>query len=472
MIAMILAGGSGTRLWPYSRTMSPKQFLNLGSTHESLLQDTWRRLEGLVSPENLYVVGSATHEFELRHQLEQVIPKFHERQLLLEPLARNTAPAIYWGICQLEEEQDQEAVVILPSDHLIQAPELFRQALQQAEQMAQEELIVTFGIRPDRPETGYGYICAGERCGAGFRVAQFLEKPDLAKAEELIRSPNYTWNAGIFLATARTWRQEFERCAPELTQAFLVAKEAGTLRNRQAMGELFSGLENISIDYAVMERSRQVAVLPVDMGWSDLGSWESIYQVSEKDAQGNVLRGNVMTHDTRNSLIFSTKKLVTSIGVENLIIVETDDALLVCDLTRSQDVKHLVDALKESDRHEYKFHTTVLRPWGSAATLLENSVYRVRLLEIQPGRFISLQRHRHRSEHWVIVRGAADVVRGEETLLLTENESIHIPRTIRHRLSNSGKIPLQVLEIQQGDYLGMDDVERFEPPCSGRSLAP
>jgi mannose-1-phosphate guanylyltransferase/mannose-6-phosphate isomerase len=253
-----------------------------------------------------------------------------------------------------------------------------------------------------------------------------------------------------------------------LAKLFLKEESSTDWLNDEEKSNIFAKSSNISIDYAVMERSDWVTVLPVEMGWSDLGSWESIYQVSEKDENGNVIRGNVISHETSNSLIFSTKKLVTSIGVENLIIVETDDALLVCDLTRSQDVKHLVDSLKERDRHEYKFHSRVLRPWGNATTLIENSFYRVRLLEIEPGRFISSQRHRHRNEHWVIVRGAADVIRGQETHLLTENESIHIPRTITHRLSNSGKITLQILEIQQGEYLGFDDVERFENSSSKR----
>jgi mannose-1-phosphate guanylyltransferase/mannose-6-phosphate isomerase len=448
--------------------MSPKQFLNLGSSHESLFQDTCRRLDPLVPPEKVIVIGSATHEVELRHQMSQVIPNLKEHQVLLEPQAKNTAPALLWGISTLAAAEEDEAVVILAADHLIQAPDRFREALLQAERLAGDGYIVTFGIKPNHPETGYGYICAGKPCGPGFIVDKFLEKPNQERAKEFLSSPQYTWNAGIFMASVKTWKEEFTNCAPELAKLFLEGAHTIDLLNHEVVSDLFERSPNISVDYAVMERSDRVVVLPVEMGWSDLGSWESIYQVSKKDENGNVLRGNVISHETTNSLIFSTKKLVTSIGVENLIIVETDDALLVCDLTRSQDVKHLVDTLKESDRHEYKFHTRVLRPWGSATTLLENSVYRVRLLEIEPGRYISSQRHRHRSEHWVIVRGAADVVRGPETHLLTENESIHIPRTVTHRLSNSGKISLQVLEIQQGEYLGFDDVERFEESYSIR----
>lgn len=461
MIAMILAGGSGTRLWPYSRTMSPKQFLNLGSTHESLLQETVRRLNPLIPPEKVYVVGSRTHEFELRQQLQQTLPGLPGSRLLLEPMARNTAPAILWGLNCLPEDCWQEPVVILPADHLIRAESRFRDALEQAAKLAESRYIVTFGIRPDRPETGYGYIQAGAPLEVGFQVERFLEKPDLETAERLIQSPDHTWNSGIFMATPKTLRSEFARWTPELFQAFEEAREAKILQDPEALEALFESVNPDSIDYALMEKSEAVAVLPVEMAWSDLGSWESIFEVSEKDENNNVLRGNVISHDTRNSLIFSSKKLVTSIGVENLIIVETDDALLVCNLDRSQDVKKLVETLKEEERYEYQFHTRVLRPWGSATTLHEHPGYCIRLLEIEPGGAISLQRHRHRSEHFVVLSGAADVVRGEEQFLLTENESIHVPKSVKHRIANEGRIPLQIIEVQQGSYLGADDIERF-----------
>ncbi len=462
MIAMILAGGTGTRLWPYSRSMTPKQFLNLGSTHESLFQETCKRLETLVSPEQIYVVGSDEHVGELRQQMLQMFPDYRPAQLLIEPLSRNTAPAILWGILSIPQNQRREPVVILASDHLIKAPEQFVSALKSAESLANSGYIVTFGIRPDRPETGYGYIKAGDALEVGFKVEEFVEKPDQATAERYLESSEYTWNASIFMATAETWLEEFRLHAPELLAVFENKTAAGkALTDPENIRKIYEAIPAESIDYALLEKSKRVAVLPVEMEWSDLGSWESIFQVSEKDAQGNVLRGNVILHDTQNSLIFSSKKLVTSIGVENLIIVETDDALLVCDMKRSQDVKKLVETLKREERHEYKFHTRVMRPWGSATTILENKIFRIRMLEIMPEKSMSLQRHKYRSEHWVVLQGTADVQRGDEQVILKVNESAYIPIGMPHRLGNSGKISLQIIEVQQGEYLGDDDIERL-----------
>jgi mannose-1-phosphate guanylyltransferase/mannose-6-phosphate isomerase len=350
----------------------------------------------------------------------------------------------------------------LASDHLIKAPEHFIGALKNAETLASSGYLVTFGIRPDRPETGYGYIKAGEALEVGFKVADFVEKPDQSTAESYLESSDYTWNASIFMATAETWLDEFRNHAPGLLAVFENATVDGKeLADPEVIREIYQSIESDSIDYALFEKSKRVAVLPVDMEWSDLGSWESIYQVSEKDKQGNVIRGNVITHDTHNCLIFSSKKLVTSIGAENLIIVETDDALLVCDMTRSQDVKKLVETLKSEERHEYKFHTRVMRPWGSATTILENTIYRIRMLEIQPGKSLSLQSHQQRSEHWVVLEGTADVQRGDEKVILQKNESAYIPKGMHHRLGNFGDTTLQIIEVQQGEYLGDDDIERF-----------
>ena len=358
MYAILLAGGSGTRLWPYSRTMSPKQFLALGVTHESLFQETCQRLAPLVPPKNLWVIGSQSHEHELRLQLAQMVSGFPDDHVLLEPVGRNTAPAVLWGALQIPEDQQDEPLLVVSADHLIGNPEGFVEAVRSAVPLAEEGWLITFGIRPDHPETGYGYIQSGTPLSVGFRVSRFVEKPDAETAQRLANSPDYTWNAGIFLATAATFLQEFRQHAPKLFEAFEPLRpHAGKSPTPEAVAQVFAATASISIDYAVMEKSQRVAVLPVDIAWSDLGSWESLHQVSEKDTNGNVLRGNVICRDTRNSLIISGKKLVTSIGVENLVIIETEDALLVCDLRRTQDVKQLVETLKEEDRHEYRFHT-------------------------------------------------------------------------------------------------------------------
>jgi mannose-1-phosphate guanylyltransferase len=353
MIAIILAGGTGTRLWPYSRSMTPKQFLNLGSIQESLFQETCKRLESLVSPEDIYIVGADSHQKELKVQISQIYPNFRPEQLLLEPMGRNTAPAILWAVMSIPESKRNEPVVVLASDHLIKKPINFITAVKSVELLANSGYIVTFGIKPDCPETGYGYIKAGEPLEVGFKVDEFVEKPDLATAEGYLKSSEYTWNASIFMATTETWLGEFRSHAPEMLTLFEEAAIDGNLSDPKVISEIYQTITADSIDYALLEKSNRVAVIPVDMEWTDLGSWESLFKVSEKDGQGNVIRGNVISQDSQNSLIFSSKKLVTSIGVDNLIIVETDDALLVCDMTRSQDVKKLVETLKREERNEY-----------------------------------------------------------------------------------------------------------------------
>ncbi|MGK0291406.1 MAG: mannose-1-phosphate guanylyltransferase/mannose-6-phosphate isomerase [bacterium] len=461
MIALILAGGSGSRLWPYSRTMVPKQFLNLGSTTESLLQGTYQRLTSLISPNDIYFIGSENHELELKKQVLELNSQFNVENILLEPVARNTAPAILWGISQIPESRKNEPVVILPADHLIQNQKAFLHYLEDGAKIAESGKLVTFGIRPDRPETGYGYIKAGNALDSvGFEVERFVEKPNLETAQEYIQDQSYTWNSGIFMGTANTFLEEFQKYSPEIYNAFgLDNKNAPEKQDIQA---IFENVISDSIDYAIMEKSKKVTVLPVDMDWSDLGSWESIYQISPKDDQGNVTRGDVILQDTKNSLIFSNKKLIASIGLENIIIIDTEDAILACDLRRSQDVKTLVDRLKKEGRGEYEFHSKVSRPWGNYTILFEAPEFKIKEIEVTPGKRLSLQRHRHRAEHWIVIEGTADVVCDDKLILLTENESTFIPKTSTHRLGNSGKIPVRIIEVQQGSYLEEDDIERLE----------
>ncbi len=463
MFGMILAGGGGTRLWPYSRSMSPKQFLNLGSTPESLLQETYKRLASIVPNDKIYIIGSRNHKFELAYQIEKISPDIPSTNLLFEPQGRNTAPAILWGVLSVPEGHLDEPIVILPADHLIPNNEQFLKYLTQGATLAEEGWIVTFGIKPERPETGYGYIKSGQPLSTGYQVEEFVEKPDKSTAERYISTSQYTWNSGIFISTPRILIDEYQKRAPKIYNTFIHYKTSEyDFQTAEVVEMIYNDVESDSFDYAILENSNRVAVLPVDFPWSDLGSWESIHQVSAKDEENNVTRGNVILQDTRNSLIFTTKKLVTSIGVENLIIVETDDALLVCDLNRTQDVKKLVGTLKQEDRYEYKYHKTVLSNWGNTTNIYDTPGYKINTVEIQPGKCISLQRHQHRSEHWVIVEGTAEVTRGEERFFLTENESTFIPKTVIHRLKNSGYIPLQIIEIQMGDYLEDDDIERFD----------
>ena len=462
MIAIILAGGTGTRLWPYSRSMTPKQFLNLGTTHESLFQETCGRVDTLVDSKNIFVIGSSQHENELKHQMSQTFPYFTKEQLLIEPLSRNTAPAILWGIMRIHKKHPNEPVVILASDHLINNTENFKIALKNAQLLANLGYIVTFGICPDHPETGYGYIKTGDSIGVGYLVDHFVEKPDKKTAKYYLKSSKYLWNASIFMAKTEIWLQEYCNLAPDLYTAFEKLKvEDIELSDPYIIKEIYESIKSESVDYALLEKSKKVSVVPVEMEWSDLGSWESIYQVSEKDSNKNVIRGNVIAHETNNSLIFSSKKLVTSVGVDNLIIIETDDALLVCDMKKSQDVKKLVETLKSEDRHEYKFHTQVLRPWGSATTIMENINCKIRILEVKPKKHMTLQKHMYRSEHWVVIKGKAEIKRGDENIKLMENESTYIPKGIKHRLGNNEDSPLEIIEVQYGESVVDDDIERF-----------
>ena len=460
---MILAGGSGTRLWPFSRTMTPKQFLNLGSTHESLLQDTIKRLLPLLNSKNIFIIGSKVHKLELYRQVEQIVPDYSEENILLEPKSLNTSPAILWGLSRIPMEKWDVPVVILPADHMIKDQDEFLNQLKQGEEIAKEGRIVIFGIKPDRPDTGFGYIKEGSPLAKGHKVDSFTEKPDLEKAKEFIKSGKYSWNAGIFMATPRVLINEYQKLSPDIYHLFFdSAGPLKTLNLQETIDSVFEQIIPDSFDYAILEKSDKVAVLTINVGWNDLGSWESIHNVSKKDKDGNVVRGNVIMQDSENCLIFSNKRLITCAGLKNVIIIETDDALLACDLNRSQDVKKIVETLKREDRFEYKFHTTVMRPWGSFTVISEGKEYQIKSLSVLPGKRISLQRHFHRNEHWVVVSGTAKVTKGSETYFISENESTYIPKTVFHRLSNPGKIPLEIIEVQQGAFLQEDDIERIE----------
>lgn len=462
MLTLILAGGKGTRLWPYSRTMAPKQFLNLGKSKQSLLQGTIERHAGLSPKEKTYIVGGADHALEIQYQTEELIADFPEDNILLEPKSCNTAPAILWALSQIPESLWDESVVVVPADHLIEKTEDFLNYLKQGETLSQQGKIVIFGIKPDRPETGYGYIKAGHALDIGHQVERFEEKPSLEKAKEFIQKPEYSWNAGIFMGTPRTFLNEFKEHAAHMYNAFfdndLPKKE---LLEKGAIDKIYNQIVADSFDYAIMEQSNNTAVISIEVGWSDLGSWESIYQVSEKDDNGNVSKGNVILQDTKNSLVFSDRSLITAIGLENIAIIETNDALLACDLTKTQSVKQLVDTLIQQNRSEYEYHSTVRRPWGSYTVIYEGPGYKIKKISVLPGKRLSLQRHFHRSEHWVVVKGTAKITNGEMVCFMSENESTYIPKTAIHRLENPGKTPLDIIEVQEGDYLEEDDIQRM-----------
>jgi mannose-1-phosphate guanylyltransferase / mannose-6-phosphate isomerase len=462
MKAVILAGGSGTRLWPLSRERFPKQFLPLLGDR-SLLQDTVERVRPLVG-DDLCVVAGEESRFLVAEQLRE-LGLDPAGRVVSEPVGRNTAPAI--GLAALGCDADQ-VLLVLPSDHAIRDGAGFRRAAQAAEAVARAGYLATFGISPSRPETGFGYIRLGDPLPGfeGFHAAaRFVEKPDRATAEGYLAEGGYVWNSGMFCLAAGTLLGELARHAPELLEGLEDLRpflESG----RPIPADRYAALPKISIDYAVMERSSKVAVLPVDPGWSDLGSFAALLELLPADADGNAVRlapgGQGVLVESCGNLAWAGKKVVALVGVKDTLVVDTADALLVCDRSRAQEVGRVVEALRAAGREEATLHPTVHRPWGTYTVLEEGAGYKIKRLRVDPGARLSLQLHHHRSEHWVVVSGTARVTRGRETLLLRTGESTFLPVTIPHRLENPGSIPLQIIEVQNGDYLGEDDILRFQ----------
>ncbi len=456
MKAIVLAGGSGTRLWPLSREEYPKQFLKLNGDR-SLLQQTVERLLNIVAPQDLIILTCEKYKFHVKSHLAGI----EGYKLLLEPLGRNTAPAIAYGLCYAKEAlgcAPEEAFLICPSDHLISPAEEFARVVKDAEEVAQKGYLVTFGVEPSRPETGYGYIKAGKKLDvrdlSAYEVARFTEKPDLETAKAYLAEGGYYWNAGIFLFTLGTAEEELAAHAPEIYQ--LYAQGLEEMRTR------FAEMPEISIDYAVMERSQKVATVPLALSWNDIGSWDALFDIMEKDAQGNVKKGRVVSFDTEGSMILGDKRLIASIGLKDHLVVETPDALLIVKRGDTQAVSKLVKQLKAQGFPEAVEHVTTYRPWGSYTVLEEGPRYKIKRIVVNPGERLSLQMHYHRSEHWVVVRGTARVTIGEEEYFLHENESVFVPKSTKHRLENPGKIPLEIIEVQNGEYLGEDDIVRFD----------
>ena len=461
---VILSGGSGSRLWPMSRAALPKQFLPLVS-ERTLFQETLLRLAGLPDMAAPLLVCNNDHRFLAAEQLRDIGVRPHS--LILEPVGRNTAPAVAVAAFAAQASDAGATLLVLPADHLIQDIPAFHAAIQDALQLAQQDRLVTFGITPHEPATGFGYIERGAALPVGQRsyaVARFVEKPDLEKAKQFLVSGDFFWNSGMFVFKAAAYLSELRRFRPEIYQAAQAAWQGSTrdLDFCRLDEKTFAASPSDSIDYAVMERTQSAAMVAVEMGWSDIGSWSSLSDVSAQDGQGNAVRGDVYTAETANTLIRAESRMVAAIGVRDMVIVETADAVLVMHKNFSQDVKQAVEYLKQAERTEHLFHRRVYRPWGYYEGIDEGNNFQAKRIMVKPGSKLSLQMHHQRAEHWVVVSGKARVTRGEDLLVLYPNQSTYIPLGVKHRLENIGDEPLYLIEVQSGSYLGEDDIVRFD----------
>ncbi|MGE5512619.1 MAG: mannose-1-phosphate guanylyltransferase/mannose-6-phosphate isomerase [Bacteroidota bacterium] len=464
---VILSGGSGTRLWPLSRSMYPKQFIRFFNANgPSFLGATLHRLSadaGFAAP---ILLCNNDHRFLVKEELEAA--RITSQTIFLEPVARNTAAAIAVAALAVAREDPAGILVVMPSDHVIRDEPRFVEAVRSAAGVAATGKLVLFGIKPNGPHTGYGYIRKGAPLpgfdNEAFKVDAFFEKPDIDTARRYVEAGDHFWNSGIFVLNVRTFLDELERLEPRILEAartaLLQAKDdLGFVRlDRSA----FAQSPNISVDYAVMEKTTEAAMLPIDVGWSDVGSWTSLWEIAEKDAGGNYVNGDAVLEDSKGLYVHSERSLVSTIGVKDLVIVDTPDALLVADKSRAQDVSKVVAKLKQSNRREHEQHLRNYRPWGFFETLSIGPRFQVKLLHVKPGAKLSMQMHHHRSEHWVVVQGTAKVVVGDDEKLLRENESVYIFATQWHRLENPGKVPLEIIEVQIGSYLGEDDIVRTD----------
>ncbi len=460
---VILSGGAGTRLWPMSRTLRPKQLLPLVSDR-TMLQETMLRVAGpdFAPP---IVVCNEEHRFMIAEQVRAlgVTPK----AIVLEPVPRNTAPAITVAALMAAEADDAAVMLVLPSDHVIEDETGFHAALATARAAAAAGAMVTFGIPPSRPETGYGYIKRGRPlAGAAgcFRIERFVEKPDRATAEGYLASGEYAWNSGMFVLPAGGYLHEVGRLEPELLERCreALAGAAADLDFLRLKCEPFAQAEAVSVDYAVMERTDKGAMVPADIGWSDVGSWSALWEIGDRDGSGNVTLGDVMTLDVRNSYIRGEGNLIAAIGVEDLVVVATDDVVLVVPRDRAQEVRDVVRELERAGRTEHYVHSKVFRPWGWYQTIDAGPRFHAKQICVNPGQALSMQMHFHRAEHWIIVSGTAKVTRNGKSFFVTENESTYIPHNVSHSLANPGRIPLRLIEVQTGAYLGEDDIVRFD----------
>ncbi len=455
--AVILCGGSGTRLWPLSRTMQPKQLLALNGT-QTLLQQTAKRLLEHVTADRLFTVTHEDHKFQVKGQLADLALDAVSN-VLAEPMARNTLPAIAWAAYQIYQREPGAIIGVFASDHAIDNEPAFLQAWQAAEQVAQQGYLVLLGIKPHEPATGYGYIKPGQnRILSGlmpaYEVERFVEKPDLPRAQEFLQQ-GFLWNSGMFVFKANVFMEMLATYQPEIDKLVRALKA-------ETLAEQYADFPNLSMDYGLAEKAEKVAVVPVDMAWSDLGSWDSLYAKRPKDDNGNVLHGDVYSEDTNDSLIWASRGVVATLGLKNVAVIQTSDATLVCDRSRAEDIKNLVAKVKGTRPDLTEFHRTVHRPWGTYTVLEEGSNFKIKRIVVKPGAKLSMQMHKHRSEHWVVVSGEATITNGDMEFTLQANQSTYIPKTHRHRLANNATEPLAIIEVQCGDYVGEDDIVRFD----------
>jgi mannose-1-phosphate guanylyltransferase/mannose-6-phosphate isomerase len=460
---VILSGGTGSRLWPLSRSLFPKQLLALAGKH-SLIQDTALRTDGADFAAPL-IICNVEHRFLIAQQMREA--GISPEAIVLEPMGRNTAPAAAIAALMIEKKDPDGVLLLMPADHIVRNRTAFLQALNAATAAARQNHLVSFGITPDSPETGYGYIRRGDSLQGlekTFAVARFVEKPDAATAAGYVASGDYDWNSGLFVFKAATFLAELEKLEPELLAhcRAALAQAKSDLDFLRLDSAAFAEAKSISIDYAVMERTDKAAVVPVDMGWSDIGSWESLWSVAERDGSGNATMGDVLQHGSRNSYLRSEGPLVAAVGVEDLVVVATQDAVLVSHKSASQDVKRIVEQLEQAGRELHNSHRKVYRPWGAYESIDTGDNFQVKHITVNPGAKLSLQMHHKRAEHWIVVSGTAQVTCGDKVFAMKENESTYIPLGFRHRLENVGTEPLHLIEVQSGSYLGEDDIVRFE----------
>ena len=456
MYGIILAGGSGSRLWPLSRELYPKQLLNIMSD-KSLLQSTFERLTHCMDKSNILSITNTKHASNVKMQIQELT----ENPIVLsEPVAKNTAPAIALAAKYILQKTNEDPIIlVVPSDHLIKDNEKFLATVKKGEKLAQEGYIVTFGIQPDYPETGYGYINTLKQLEVGYKVKEFVEKPDFETAKSYLKAGTYYWNSGIFMFKASVMMKEFAKLAPEIAK---ITNSVDFINSKDIPFVEFDKMPSISIDYAIMEKSDKIALLKLESDWNDLGSWKSIYDVSNKDENNNVFVGHVIDEGSKNSFVYASSKLVTTIGLEDTIIIETEDAILACKKDKTQDVKRIYETLKKQNDDTHLVHKTVYRPWGFYTVIAQGSGFQSKILHVNPGQKLSIQSHNHRSEHWVVLNGTAKVVLEGKELILSPGHSVDIPVKAIHSLQNPYEEDVEVIEVQKGDILLEDDIIRYE----------